>query len=147
MTDERDALGAVDAVALALVAGGFWLVAGGPGLVAAATVGAVRLFLPSAYAFAIGVVGAVALVPDPTVSAAPLVTGLFVVLVAPAAGARIVGGTLAGALGLTALVAGVSAATGRLWLDAVTLAGVVALVGYLLHRYALVRLGLAEGSA
>lgn len=147
----RQPLAPLDGVGLAVAAATFWWLAGPVGLVAAGGVTVTRAVLPSAHATAVGVVAATALVPAPTVRVLPVAAALLVVLVAPVAGRRdgigVAAGTVVGTLALAAVVLGTLAATDRRWLAALTVALVGALASYLLHRYALLRLGLVEGAA
>lgn len=100
------------------------------------------------YGFALGQILFVALAPDLTlVQTAAVQIGLFGLLVAPGvrdAPIRTVGSYVVALAGLVGVVASVRDTTGELWLAALALSGVVALVSYALHRYELVTLDLVD---
>ncbi|WP_336362014.1 hypothetical protein [Halalkalicoccus salilacus] len=137
---------------IALVGTGFWMAGGTVGLVAAAGVGLSWYLLSSLYAIAFGhaallwLVPAVALLPGLIISE----LGLFVVLVAPAMdtdNSRVYLVTTVVVLG-GVLLAGL----GSYWwstdlrIAAGALLGTIAIGGYALYRYELVRLDLVEES-
>lgn len=147
-TDTRTKFGGVAAVLSAVgiaLGGGLGAVAGSALLVAA------WLLVDRVYAFALGQVLFVAIMPDPTpLQLAVVQAGLFGLLVAPGlrdVPSRTLGAFAVSSAGLIGVVAGVRDVTGQLWPAVVALGATVTLCGYVLHRYQLVTLDLVEADA
>lgn len=133
------AAGALLAAAGFALAGGPRAAIGGLGVVAAWAVAG------HVYGFAVGQLLFVTLLEpaiDPRLGAIQL--GLVGLLLAPSLAAsprRAVGAFAVAGAGLVGVVAGVRDVAGALWPAMVALAATVALVGYVIHRYQLLTLG------
>lgn len=134
-----------------IIAAGFWLAAEWMGLLAVAVIGLTWYILSNTYAVAIGhamflPVAPRSLTPEPAVLIAEV--GLVILLLAPAtttgAPERFIGVYLVSLLGLSGLAVGAYRWSGRLWIGAVVLVGVLGIAGYGLYRYEQVRLGLVD---
>jgi hypothetical protein len=134
---------------LALAGLGFSLVGGLSGVVAALVLGAAWYALPAPYAVAGGHLFLVALLPtDPgLLQVAPAEVGLLGILAADAPDAAAPGRFVSVLAGVALLLSGVASfgfRLGGIAMGAVSLAVVALLMGYGLHRYELLRLGLLD---
>lgn len=143
---------------VAVIGAGFWLAADQLGLIAAAMIGLCWYLLSGPYAVAIGhgaflvlASGAESGTVVPALGVELLIAevGLAILLVAPAIDtddpSAFVGLFLGSLVVLLAVGAAVYWWSSLLWITAAVLLGALALGGYGLYRYELVRLGLVDG--
>lgn len=145
-TAVRSPLGGVGAL---VTAGALVLIAGPLGIAAGIGLFVSWAASPGIYAFALGQILFAVLVPEPTGIQLGVVEGGLLVLLIGSTDDRIVSTTVL-TTGAFVLLFTIIFATREwwdgLWPAALTLVATVGLLGYVMHRFELVRLGLVEGS-